>query len=385
MNIFKRRKKDQGFSVQTADQGRLGGLFTGRSAGTACERRLYRELRASVPIIDAALGKLVRLVGSFRICCADSGMQAELNDFLKNVRVNTCNSGIDSFLSVFLDQLLTYGTAVGEIVPDEEGRHIAALYNASLDSVELSEGDTPLEPVFIVDTPEGRQQVKYPQLILCSTIMNEPGELYGTSLLRGLPFTGELLKKIFRATEANWERIGNVRFAVSYKPGDGDRSLSRERAKQIASEWSKAMQSSEPRDFVTVGDVSIRVIGADNQVPDSEVPVRQLLEQIIAKLSIPPFLLGLSWSSTERMSSQQADILTSELEYYRRCLESSIRRICELYMKLEGRYCDLTVEWDNINLQDEVELARARLLNAQAGSVEENMKGDTNGENGAER
>ena len=37
----------------------------------------------------------------------------------------------------------------------------------------------------------------------------------------------------------------------------------------------------------------------------TNVPVRQLLEQLIAKLSIPPFLLGLSWSSTERMSSQQ--------------------------------------------------------------------------------
>ena len=118
-----------------------------------------------------------------------------------------------------------------------------------------------------------------------------------------------------------------------------------------------------------MGDVSIRVIGADNQIPDSQVPVRMLLEQIVSKLSIPPFLLGLTWSSTERMSSQQADILTSELEFYRRQLEGCISRICGLFLKLRGEPAEFRIEWDNINLQDEVELARARLLNAQADAV----------------
>ena len=63
-----------------------------------------------------------------------------------------------------------------------------------------------------------------------------------------------------------------------------------------------AMRCGEVRDFVAVGDVDIKVIGADNQIIDTEIPVRQLLEQIVAKLSVPPFLLGLTWSSTERMS-----------------------------------------------------------------------------------
>ena len=104
----------------------------------------------------------------------------------------------------------------------------------------------------------------------------------------------------------------------------------------IASEWSKAMKSSEPRDFVSVGDISIKAIGAENQIPDSEIPVRQILEQITAKLSIPPFLLGLSWSTTERMSYQQADMLTSELEYYRRILCGCIGKICRTFLVLGG-------------------------------------------------
>ena len=96
-------------------------------------------------------------------------------------------------------------------------------------------------------------------------------------------------------------------------------------------------------DFVAVGDVQIKAIGADGQQMDSEVPVRQMLEQIVAKMGIPPFLLGLSWSSTERMSSQQADMLTSELTAYRRILEPALK-ICKTWLRLNV----LTTRWKSI-------------------------------------
>jgi hypothetical protein len=166
-----------------------------------------------------------------------------------------------------------------------------------------------------------------------------------------------------------------VRYAVTYKPpsGSDDFIYSRERAQQIAREWADGMNSArcgQVRDFVAVGDVDIKVIGADNQLFDTNVPVRQLLEQLIAKLSIPPFLLGLNWSSTERMSSQQADILTSELEYYRRLISPVICSIAEAYLGSVGSEAVCKVEWDNINLQDETALAESRLKNAQAREIE---------------
>lgn len=130
----------------------------------------------------------------------------------------------------------------------------------------------------------------------------------------------------------------------------------------------------QTRDFVSVGDVSIKVIGADNQILDSEVPVRQLLEQIVAKLSVPPFLLGLSWSSTERMASQQCDILTSELEWYRALVTPVITKICRLFLRMEGFDDGVEIEWSNINLQDETELAQARLWRAQAQEIEQRIK-----------
>ena len=138
------------------------------------------------------------------------------------------------------------------------------------------------------------------------------------------------------------------------------------------------MQSSKTgsvRDFVAIGDVDIRVIGADNQILDSEVPVRQILEQLIAKTGIPPFMLGLSWSSTERMSTQQADILTSELTAIRRGLTPVVEKICRMWMRLNGIYEDFAVRWDDINLQDELDEAKAEWYRQQARKLElENLQ-----------
>ena len=70
------------------------------------------------------------------------------------------------------------------------------------------------------------------------------------------------------------------------------------------------------------------------------------------------------------MSSQQADILTSELEYYRRLLTPVIRDIGRSFLRSSGSDADCTVEWENINLQDESVLAETRLKNAQAREIE---------------
>jgi hypothetical protein len=70
------------------------------------------------------------------------------------------------------------------------------------------------------------------------------------------------------------------------------------------------------------------------------------------------------------MSSQQADILTSELEYYRRLLTPVIKKIAFAFLRLQGSDSDVEIVWDNINLQDETSLADARLKNAQAKKIE---------------
>ena len=330
------------------------------------------SVREAVPVVDAAICKLIRLTGGVRVACGNERAEQGLQRFLREVPVGRGQRGINAFLDCYLDSLLTCGRAVGEIVPDAEGREIAAVLCADVSQVEVREGDNPLEFCLCGVDGGGRSvPLEYQDLLLFTPLNPEMEHPYGVSMLRSMPYLTGLLLKIYDAMGKNWDRCGNVRFAVTYKPQDGelDRGAAQERAEQIAEEWSRAMQegrNGSVRDFVSVGDVSIKAIGADNQILDSETPVRQILEQLVAKTGLPPFMLGLSWSSTERMSSQQADMLTSEITALRRTLEPVIERVCTLWLRMHGYDCGVTVDWEDINLQDEVEEAKAALYLQQA-------------------
>lgn len=372
MEFFKRKRGGSG--GEAAVQLREGGTHPFRELSgyvplSDAQVRLYRAIREAVPLIDAAVCKLVRLTGGVRVSCADKAAEKALGDFLRTVDVGRGQRGINAFLDCYLDSMLVCGRGVGEIVPQADGRGIAALLCARVEQVEIREGESALD--FALCSARDGRALPRQELLLFTPLNPESDKPYGVSLLRSMPFLSELLMKIYYAMGQNWERCGNVRFAVTYKPqgDDPDRATARERATQIAQEWSEAMRKTREgsvRDFVSVGDVSIRTIGADCAIPESEASVRQILEQLVAKTGLPPFMLGLSWSATERMSSQQADLLTTEITAIRRSLTPVIERICELWLRMNGYGCRFAVEWDDINLQDIVEESRAALYREQA-------------------
>jgi len=332
------------------------------------ETRLYRAVREAVPVVDAAIYKLIRMSGGVGVKCGDRQAEAQLKEFLRTVSVGRGQFGINAFLDCYLDSLLTCGRAVGEIVPGSGNREIAALLCGRVEDIEIREGENPLEFTICGCDENGRMgELPWQDLILFTPLNPESQNPYGVSLLRSLPFMADVLMKIYHTIGVNWERCGNVRFAVTCSGGEGVSAA--ERSRMLAEEWSRAMRETRGgsvRDFVAVGDVGIRVIGGDAPILDSEVPVRQILEQIVAKTGIPPFMLGLSWSSTERMSAQQADLLTTEITAIRRSLTPVVERICSLWLRMHGFTCGFEVIWDDINLQDEVEEARAELYREQA-------------------
>ena len=336
------------------------------------EARLYRAIREAVPLVDACIYKIIRLCGGVTAECSDPGASRELKQFLEQVDVGRGQRGINAFLDQYLDSMLVFGQAVGEIVPTADNREIAALLCGRAEDIQIREGEGPLDFALCAADQFGQVEPLPRQELLLFTPFNpEAYAPYGVSLLRSMPFLTELLSKIYYAIGVNWERMGNVRFAVVYRPGSGEweRGMAQERSQQLASEWSRAMESTRSgsvRDFVAVGDVDIKVIGADNQILDSTVPIRQILEQLVSKTGIPPFMLGLSWSSTERMSTQQADLLTTEMTAIRRSLTPAVEKICRMWLRMHGYTCGFAVEWDDINLQDQVEEARAELYREQA-------------------
>ena len=345
------------------------------------EHELYRSVREAVPVVDAAIYKLIRMTGGVTVRCGDQEAEERLKEFFRTVPTGRGQFGLNAFLDCYLDSLLTYGQAVGEIVPAAGNREIAALLCARVEDIEIREGDHPLEFQICGWDENGRMaELPYQDLLLFTPMNPETDHPYGVSLLRGLPFLADILSAIYQTIGINWERCGNVRFAVTCQDSEGVNAA--ERSRVLAEEWSRAMQETRGgnvRDFVAVGDVGIRVIGGDAPILDSEVPVRQILEQIVAKTGIPPFMLGLSWSSTERMSAQQADLLTTEITAVRRNLTPVVERICRLWLRMHGYTCGFEVVWDDINLQDQVEEARAELYRQQARKLKlENDKTENN-------
>ena len=335
---------------------------------------LYRAIREGVPIVDAAIWKLVRLCGGVSAKSRDPKAQQGLDHFWKTVDTGWGQRGVQAFLDRYLDDLFTCGRGLGEMVLTSDGRDIAALLCADPEQVEVKEGDTPMDFRLCLRKTGGAEELPWQQLLLFTPFQPTGDSPYGVSLLRSMPFLTGILLKIFQATGQNWERAGNLRFSVVCRPEEGEGAFAQERCRQIAQEWSAAMQAGREgavRDFVAVGDVDIKVIGADSPVLDSQVPVRQILEQLVARTGIPPFMLGLSWSSTERMSVQQADLLTSELTAIRRSLEPVLCRVAELWLRLHGYDDRVDIVWEDINLQDIVEEARAGLYRAQAESLKE--------------
>ena len=346
------------------------------SDGNAVQYRLIRE---AVPIVDAALMKLVRLCGGFHAQCENEQVDQELNRFISTVNVGRGQRGLQSFLDCYLDSMLTYGSGVGEIVTD--GRDIAAVLCHSVRDVVVKEGDSALDFQLCASGMEGKA-LPYQELMLFTPFHPEPEHPYGVSMLRSMPYLVDVLLTIYESIHGNFERSGTLRYALSYKCGDDamDRANANERVNAIAREWSRAMQSSrngDVKDFVALGDVDIKTIGADAEMPDTEMPVRQILEQLVSKTGIPPFMLGLSWSSTERMSAQQADVMTSEIWAIRRSLTVPLERICDLWMAMHGYAEDYEICWDSINLQDIAEEAKADWYIAQTEEIRQKIKEET--------
>lgn len=86
MKFFGQKKK-QDFNavppeIQTAE--RCGNEnFSLPFYAEECEKQLYDRLRFAVPVIDAALSKIVRLTGGYAVISSDADMQEEPYEYLK--------------------------------------------------------------------------------------------------------------------------------------------------------------------------------------------------------------------------------------------------------------------------------------------------------------
>ena len=367
-NLFplKKSTKPSMFSANRQDYNMLNNINI-----SSPDITVYDNMIQSIPIISAGVHKIIRLIGEFEVICDSPNQQNQINQFINTVKVGGSSTGIRQFILTYLYDMLVYGNAVGEIIPTDNG--VEYLYNVPLQDFSMSNDQNLFIPNFFKINNHTLTPIQYPEYILFTPLNPKSGQLLGNSILKDCTSIAESLAQVFRAIGKSFQRLGDLRYAVTYHPNQNVDSLeAKDIATDMSNQWSNVMNSNSStsiKDFIAVGDVDIKVIGADNNFIDTATPVRQLNEQIIARLGLPPFILGLNWSTSERMSKQQADILISEINNYRRLISPVIQKICETHLILCGQFNNVKISWNNINLQDEVELARAKLISAQADKI----------------
>lgn len=145
MKWWERKRREPPAPVVQVRQGKgqpFGALdrYVPLSSG---EVELYRAIREGVPLVDAAIWKLVRLCGGTTPRCGDGRAQAGLDRFWRTVDTGWGQRGVQSFLDRYLDDLFTCGHGLGEMVLSGDGRDIAALLCADPEQVEARLGDAP--------------------------------------------------------------------------------------------------------------------------------------------------------------------------------------------------------------------------------------------------
>ena len=94
MNFWRRKSAvpaAQAVQLRGREQHPFTGLrgFTPQRSG---ELRLYQAVREAVPVVDAAVCKLIRLSGGVQVSCEDAKMDGRMRQFLERVPVGSAGS-----------------------------------------------------------------------------------------------------------------------------------------------------------------------------------------------------------------------------------------------------------------------------------------------------
>jgi len=335
---------------------------------------LYEIIREAIPFLDVAIIKLVRLIGDFDFeTYGDKGLKEKLEQFRRNVRVNYLGRGLDDFIYQMSDAAFTYGFGVGEMVPTRTLREVERLKTSNSKYFKFKKVNNRL--VLTQDFGMEVRDIEFNDNIFYLAFDTRNGHPQGYSLMYSLPFVADIFARIEKSIENVWWRAGDPTFVTVVNGGDRTTSEQIKTAvEDVQGQMIKAMRARREGKVYDIftgapfgGKIVIDILGKDFKFPDLKESVRLMLEQIMAKTSLPPFMLGLSWSTTERMSKDQNDMIVADTEYRRLQLEPILTEIIDRFLFLTGDAGKKwAIQWQPVNLLDVMETGRARYFEAFA-------------------
>lgn len=336
---------------------------------------LYDTIVRAVPFVDRALRQLARMTVPFEVQCDNETTQDALNHWLESeCRVEDLFRGFLPFSRPYVRQSLQYGKSAGEIVLSPTKRDIEGLCVIPAGKIRICQTDDGLQ----LGEDDGLGQAipyEHQETFVYSALNKEQDNPHGVSLLRSIPFVTDCALRMELALRQMWQRHGAPSFFIQYKIADevalSDEAV-QERRDEIENAW---YDSQEARflgegimDFVAAvqGEIIFTAIGADVKELSFQDPFRTMMEQVVSSVELAPFMLGLQWSTTERLSQQQADAIIGAIADFRAELKPDFLHILNWVQRVRGLPGEIDIAWAEVTLQDRVETAKADLTEAQA-------------------
>lgn len=334
----------------------------------------------AMPFLDVGLRKFVRMCGGFSVESEVESTQEEVNRWLnEELFVDWTQFGISSFHNRHARTMMHFGQALGEIVLTATGRDIHSVVNVPPRSVRIRFNEETAQIEFGQKVAFGNiRWFEHPEFLLYDINNPEGDSVHGTSMFRSAPWLSNTILTMENATRQLWQRQGappqfiHIKLPVTPDGSVVDKNKAAEIESRVRSEWKKAAvdryQQTGLRDFTMASncELELKTVGADLTQLDFQVPFRAFMEQVVSTIELPPWMLGISWSTTERLSDSQADGIVQVLGDCRNELEPSYLRIARHYQTLRGLGGELTAVWRPVTLQDAVEQERAAFLEMQS-------------------
>ena len=369
--------------------------------------QLYESLREAIPVLDAAINRLVTLDGIVRFEAESDALAREADDWMQGVQVGDMQQGFQAFFAGQGNELYEQGFTLGEWVLGDDGREVTRLNVADSKGVIFRrQVGQPLEVYYRppMTQPGGNRDGKKPveqvlrngahvgdiqawlddhhyQSLDRSTLVYaglhvENDNPYGVSIMRSMEFCAQILLVIDNAIKQGWQRFGDPSFSIQYETKRNLPQVDLDaRQKALATNLGKvvaAKQKGKSADFVTAmgsnDKLTVDVLGAGGEVLDIEPATKHLLEQIVAKTGLPPWILGYVWGTAERLALKQAELLLQESRTRWGLRAPALRRPVEAALRARGvtwQPGDWQLVQELPNLQDVMAMAQAEFLQAQ--------------------
>ena len=335
---------------------------------------LFRVVREQIPFMDSAILILVRLIGDFRVeTYGKESLKTKIDTFIENVKVNWYDQGLWSFKEELSDSAFEAGMGFGELVPlaSMTGVHRLKTCNPGHFCWLKKDGRVVLATYKNSTLPE---EVEDDRFVYYLAWDKRQGHPQGKSLLYSCVTFSQAYVRWVKSFENNVWRFGDPSLAAELSMSKDTMQADYEYYRNsISSQFQQLWQN---RKVGKVGDlvggipdgsVTFKTLGADAPLQEYDFSVRNVLEGLVSKTGLPPEFLGLSWSSTERMSQYKADKLQATIQQQRRRLTPILKRIIDMYLVLSGSAGERwDLVWNDVLLLDETEQARAKFQNAYA-------------------